>query len=323
MENHPDFSATYNRTIKEKGKNMIIKQTRIRNVDTHLSHIKDGESFYIALSDVGNFTEDLIKIGFTSDLEVGEKILPKSIGNITNFNANGKHNKLTDEPMEEAYYQRLWIWTDWGGYEHSKIVDIPYKRYPREFIKPPSEELSIVETSENEKFLVSDKFQKGEDNETVKHVVNMFLEIFGLCLILDEDLERFQVPEIKKLNWEILPQGEYPWEDVEEHVKESIGRAPEGKKPVIEDRVKTITNHNPNYLAIGKGGFDGYWVFGFEDEEIFILENTNYGNATYIFDDNWETYSQLTKKEILTGDIQKDRIIHREGWHDNINKLFN
>lgn len=301
---------------------MIIEQTRIRSLGSHLNHIADGESFYISITDLEETSEELSSIGFTDDLEVGEKILPNSIGNVTEFNAHGKFIKLTDLPMETAYRQVLWEWKDWHGNSYSRVVDVPYQRYPRKFITPPSEELTIIE-ADGSKYLVSKTFKRGEEEETVIHVINLFLEIFGKCVILNSDFENFKVPEIKRLNWQILPPGEYPWDEVQEHVRDNIQKAPLGNQPVIEDRVRTITSHNPNYIALGRGGFSGYWVFGFPKKKIFILENTTYGNATYVFNKNWEAYSQLSKKEILTGELHSHRIIHREGWNQKINELFN
>ncbi|MBO6794652.1 MAG: hypothetical protein JJ895_12130 [Balneolaceae bacterium] len=301
---------------------MIIEQKRIRSLGSHLNHIADGESFYISITDLEENSKELSSIGFTDDLEVGEKILPNSIGNVTGFNAHGKFIKLTDRPKETAYRQILWKWEDWNGNPYSRVVDVPYKRYPRKFIAPPSEELTIIE-ADGSKYLVSKAFKRGEQEETVKHIINLFLEIFGKCVVLNSDFENFKVPKIKRLNWQILPPGEYPWEEVEDHVRENIQRAPSGNQPVIENRVRTITSHNPNYIAVGRGGFSGYWVFGFPKKGIYILENTTYGNATYVFNENWEAYSHLSKKEILTGEFHSHRIIHKKGWNQQINELFN
>ena len=118
---------------------MIIKKTRIRNLRPHLSILKDGAKFYIGIQispDLGALTS---KIGFTPDLKNGETVLPASLfGPISRFNSNGKRIALKNEPMETAYRQVEWHWKDWGGYDHWKIVDVPYKRYPGKFLKPPS-----------------------------------------------------------------------------------------------------------------------------------------------------------------------------------------
>ncbi len=302
---------------------MRIQQTRIRKVDTHLSYIDNGESFRIALDNIEDHKGQLLKIGFTDNLEPGEQVLPRAIGNISEFNAHGKYEKHTDEPMETAYHQREWHWEDWGGNEHSKIVDVPYKRYPRDFIEPPSEELMIIELDDS-KIVTSETFVKEEDNyEHIKHIINLFLEIFGECVVLNEDYDHYEIPKVKRLNWEILPPGEYPWEEVQDHVRDGIEKAPEGKRPVIVHRIKTITKHDPTYVAVGEAGFEGYWVFGWPDEGIYILENSNYGNATYVFGEDWKKYSELSKRDIINGDLHKHRFIHKEGWPKEIDHLLN
>ena len=53
-----------------------------------------------------------------------------------------------------------------------------------------------------------------------------------------------------------------------------------------------------------------------------MCESIHIDNATYIFDDDWEELSQLTKAEILDNNYQKDRIIHRKNWYKDIKKLF-
>lgn len=300
---------------------MIIQKTRIRNVEKYIKHVADSENFAIGVPVTENNMPIIQKIGFLKDLKDGQQILPKSIGNISNFNAYGKFHKLKDEPMETAYSQREWFWKDWGGHQHSKIVDVPYKRYPREFIQPPSEELRVVSTASNQLIVSRLVVKNSSFYDDIKHIVNLFLEIFGECIILDENLNDIEIPKIEKLNWEVLPPGEYPWDEVKNHVKESVSKAPKGKKPVIEHRLKIITKHNPTYFAVGKGGFDGYWVFGFPEKGIYILENSNYGNATYCFGDNWKQCTQLSKKEILDNELHFDRVVHREGWEKGINDL--
>jgi len=94
------------------------------------------------------------------------------------------------------------------------------------------------------------------------------------------------------------------------------------KQVVIEYRLKAITKFNPEFSAIGRAGFRGYLIFGFPEKNIYALESLFTGNATYIFEKNWEYLSKLTKAEILQENLQKDRIIHREKWDRHINNLL-
>lgn len=302
---------------------MLIKQTKIRKVEIHLSHIETSQSFFIGLENLPAHKDKLTSIGFPDDLPTNTQLLPKVVGNVTRFNTHGKEIKHKDEPLETTYYQREWTWKDWGGYEHSKIVDVPYERYPRSFIEPPSEELKIID-HEGFKLLVSEETTKREKNyDRIKHLINLFLEIFGECIVLNKDYKHLNITKVERLNWEILPPGEYPWDEVKEHVQEGIDDAPKGKQPVIKHRIKTITNYEPTYFGIGVAGFHGYWVFGWPDRNLFILENSNYGNATYIFGEDWKKYSHRSKREIISGDNHKDRLIHRKGWVQEIDQLLN
>jgi hypothetical protein len=38
----------------------------------------------------------------------------------------------------------------------------------------------------------------------------------------------------------------------------------------MTERIKTVTAHNPNFIATGKGGFSDYVVFGFTAANIYV-----------------------------------------------------
>jgi len=301
---------------------MNIKKSRVRNINPYLRLIPENDSFYIGLSNLQEHQDRFIEIGFTEDLRVDEQILPKSVGPVSEYNSEGKYNILKDQEKEEYFQTREWTWEDWGGNTHSKIVYIRRERYPREFVAPPSSELKVAEKN-GSKLIISESLNKNDGGETIKHVINLFLEIFGECDILTNEL----IPPISqntvKLNWKLLPPGEYPWERIQEEVVDIIERQPRGNQPVANYRLETITDHTPNFVAVGNGGFNDYLVFGFPDKDIFILESIRTGNATYVFDQDWEELSQLSKKEILDNELQKERVIHREDWEENINALLN
>ncbi len=45
-----------------------------------------------------------------------------------------------------------------------------------------------------------------------------------------------------------------------------------------------------------------------------LVDHYNLDNATYVFDDDWEAFSQLTKSEIINGGLAKARIVHDRKW---------
>ena len=115
----------------------------------------------------------------------------------------------------------------------SKIVDFPYERYPREFIDPTSVELSIGSLDNSELFVVSPTIKFVDSNESLLlYTINLFLEIFGTAHILTKDLNKINVPITRRLNWTILPEGEYPREEIQPLVKPILDKAKEGNRTV-------------------------------------------------------------------------------------------
>lgn len=301
---------------------MIIQKKHIRNITPYISHIKDGSKIIIGLTNIARFSSALESIGF-KPYEKGQTILPASIGPISNYNAEGKEIVHRDQPMETAYRQTDWHWKEWDGTWHSKIVDVPYQRYPRSFIEPPAVEFSITEDKTGQLLLISPLLKKTKENkEMLTHVVNLFLEIFRECQFFTENLEILIKTPLHRLNWTILPQGEIPWEKLKKEIEPIVKSAPKGNQKVLYYRLETVNALKPDFRAIGNGGFHGYIIHGFTKNSIYILESMHYGNATYVFDEAWEELSQRTKAEILKESLQKARVIHREGWKEKVKNLL-
>lgn len=297
---------------------MKITKRRIQTLGNYLVGLNNNDNFFIALTDLSNINR-LQMVGFTNQLNVGEQILPSVVGRISNFNANGGHTIHRDLPKETVYRQA--DIKDWRGNYHT--VDIPYKRYPRTPIPAPNTELLIVTGANNQKIIRSPQLTKGvtPDREII-HVINLFLELFGECdTVQDNLLPVFNVP-ITRLNWNLLPPGNYPWNVLRNNVQQAIGNIGVNRRHLIERRLELISSHNPNFVAIGNAGFRGYIVFGFPNKNFFILESINRGNATYVFGQNWQQISQLSKEQILNQNLHQNRFVHSAGWDNQINGLF-
>ena len=244
------------------------------------------------------------------------------MGPVSRFNSNGRYNIRRDLPKEEFFVERYWKRRDWQGNETEEIVFVSRDRYHRDLVTPPCEEL-LVDNYNGNSIIVSRAFIKSpESYGEIKHTINLFLEIFGECDLIREDYVPFLYENITHLNWKIFPRGEYPWEAVREIAQERIQRQPIGNRPVIASRLEKITSHTPNFVAVGQGGFYDYIVFGFPAIGVFILESIKSGNATYVFDQNWEELSRMTKAEILNDQLQLDRIFHSPGWEIRINQIL-
>jgi hypothetical protein len=304
---------------------MKINQKRIRNLERHLPATFRDRRINIGLTDIQNHNSKLIGIGFTEDLSVGETVLPSVVGPVTRFNAEGKNIVRRDLPKETVYRQIEWRWTERHGDREVEQTDfryVPYERYPRDFV-PPSIELQIAADSQGNKLLVAGAFVYADANyQAIIHSINICLEIFGECEILTEDLQPIAPLETRRLNWDILPPGKQPWERIKEKIAPIVERAKKGNQGVILRRLEFMSQAIPELVAQGRGGFSGYIVFGFPRKNLYVLESIYYGNATYVFRENWEILSQLTKAEILSDKLHAARIVHQPGWEKEIRRLL-
>lgn len=295
---------------------MIITKTKIRNPELYILGIKQGDSLFVAKKLHGIDDERLKKIGFPETISEGIKILGRGIGPVSRFNINGSFIPLKNLPKETLY--RSACIKDWHGDYH--FVDIPYQRYQRKIIQAPETELLIRKVGE-ELYIVSEKLKYSNENLIqLRHVINLFLEYFGDCEILNENLQvAFHDIPFRRVNWEMLPEGDFPWNRIP---SDGIKQNGVLKKVYQKHTFDTICLYHPANLTIGTGGFRGYIAFHFPDKGIVLLEHMLYGNATYVFNKDWESLSQLTKKEIIDGNLYQNRIIHQNGWENKIHQLL-
>jgi hypothetical protein len=306
---------------------MLIKQKSIRSVDRFLKVLLPSNKVRLVV-EISDGNKALAqKAGFTNSPGTGDTLLPTDVGNITRFNSEGKYKPLKDLPKEERYlYTVEWTWTQWRGRDQTEEVteyrDVFKECYQQQFIAPPSLEITWVENGDSA-FIVSEIFNIGSIKaDLFKHAINLFLELFGECEIRRDDLSTFTPPIVKKIHWEILPPGRYPWDKVQSHVKKMVKEKNSRFSSVILDRQETISRYEPDEVYQGKGGFLSYLAYVFKDKKLVILESVLSGNATYVFDENWEQFSALTKAEILDGAYQRDRLIHSKGWENRLQALL-
>lgn len=297
---------------------MSISKNRIKILSRYLPGLKVGDAVIVACKIEGAIPDRLNDVGFPSPITAGHALVPKSVGPISEFNATGRDITRKDLPKERRHFTVYKSWNDWHGYPHSGFQNRSVMAYPIEHIPGPIEHIHIAE-KDGAKWAVSRSLKyTSADAPDIIHIVNLFLEIFGNCEILDQNISAIALPAIKNLNWRILPKGIYPWEKSKDHFEKVTALLPADKKEVIEDRLKFISGYTPDFIAIGEAGFSGYFVLGFTSRSKYVFESIHFGNATYIFDDSWETVSKLSKSEILKGNVEHTRIIHSHRWKSEI-----
>ena len=304
---------------------MQIKKKFIRSIDRYTSHLSPGDSIRIVVE--ADVAHNLSSIGFSSPPVHGETVLPAVRGNVSKFNAEGKYIIRKDLPKELRYINTVeWTWEQWDGYGRTKTVteerDIYRKCYQREFLPPPSEELTWVR-SDGSPLIISREFSVGNiSKDSFKHLINLFLELFGECEIRRADLSSFTPYKVSKVNWHFLPPGKYPWDRVLSYTRDIVKNRDPRYSKVILGRQHFIMKYQPDEIFVGNGGFRAYMAYVFEEKEIVVLESVLTDNATYIFGKDWEDVAILTKAEVLSGGLHEERIIHSKGWRNRINKLL-
>lgn len=305
---------------------MRIQKKRVLKVKVNLVGVAQGSTVITGYPVDETNGKRLQQIGFTPEAMVGERVLPSVLGPATRYNAEGKAIVHRDKPMETKYREMEWTYNQWHGKDSVEVtdfVDVPYKCYPRTPVPPVGIELMIVEDTKGRKLIVAPSIRYVEAlEESLRVAINVLLELFGACDILDESLSTATNSPFVSLNWTVLPQGEMPWPKLKPLLQDLVDRQKPGNKPVVAHRLEEINKYSPDFVAVGQGGFSGYVVFGFPKKNLFVLECTKYGNATYVFERDWEALSQMTKAEILNNAYQKDRLIHVEKWVDRLRDLL-
>ncbi|MEB2231710.1 hypothetical protein VDS41_09435 [Xanthomonas campestris pv. campestris] len=250
-------------------------------------------------------------LGFGDIPPAGASLVPSADGPATFFNARGKEIIRKDLPMISKSRTINTSWKDWHGQTHHGTQTRSYDTYPREYIAPPGEFLTAVETVGGIA-MATRIIDRTEPEDSIANFLNIYLECFPHFEIVDPTLA---VPvRVQKINWRILPPGAFPFDRAILALEGYLARISESSRETATNRIRTITRHEPDFMAVGLGGFSEYIVFGFTRRRRYVFESPESGNATYIFRNEWEAVSQLTKREILEEQLQETRIIHTSRW---------
>lgn len=279
------------------------------------------EEFRLAIS-VEKFQNSIKSLGFSIPVNEGESLSPPPIGRFTEFNANGRLIIRKDLPKIDKTFTAHSSWEDWHGNPHSGIRVITRKVYPTEQVPPPSEYFTILNSARGPVVASRSLSLSPATADQILHLVNLFLEVFGQFEMLGKDLQPSDRLQIRKLNWKILPPGAYPFERARKELSQFLSGLPDTARPVVEDRIRTITRYEPDLIAVGVGGFTDYVVFGFTKRGMYVLESHRLGNATYALKSDWESVAMLSKKEILDGSLHEARVIHNHGWRAAVGRLI-
>lgn len=306
---------------------MRINKKRIMNVEAYLSAVPAGAEFRL-IADVQSLSEGALeRLGFVLPVLDGTSILPQALGPVSRFNADGRWHIRRDLSKEERYIRTVqWSWKQWTGRgdyeEHTDFRDIHRECYPREFVPPPSLELTYTVNDDRELLTSASLTHDAALADLNKHAINLFLELFGYCEIVTSNLTALNPPNVRYANWRLLPPGEHPWDRIEEHIHRVVRARASSTREVIWDRQTTLRSHAPGEIYLGNGGFDDYLAYIFRDKGLVVLESIRKDNAIYIFGLDWEELSRMTKAQIIANNLHLHRIVHTRGWKDRLRQVL-
>lgn len=297
---------------------------RILRLERHLPKFEEGELARAAINLEENILEALTRFGFVEPFEVGQMVLPSvHLGPAARRNFGGYEIVHRDQPMEEVVRLQSWRRRQYHGRDRIEVEDFiqrTYRRYPRSYMPGHGIEFTIMERPDGTKVIASPAYDPSTEDEALRIAANLLLEGFGEVQFARADLvPPLNVP-VKRLNWDLFPQGHLPWPQVRRQLDRVIERAPPSVRPVIRSRTDAVERYGPDFVGIGRAGFQGYWVFGFTRHRLFVLESRLLDNATYILGTDWETVSQMTKAEVINSGLAIARLIHDRSWYERLDE---
>lgn len=295
---------------------MDITRKRIINPQRYLYALHPGDKFYIA---VPLAEEDYPRLQFYGLLPDSPARIPIPRRAATALNANGKWKVLRDLPKEKRSFEHDYHIVDWHGNDHYGTCWQSRWCYQRELV-PPTELAFIIENG----VLYSPLLLNTDSSFTIiKAAMNIALEMLGRCEVWTAERAP-AVPPVKQTEvpWEILRPGTSLQNDWEAYIDKIVERKPKGQQTVIRQRHEHLWHMAPDFCVLGSQNFWGYVVYGFTALNLYVFECNEVNNATYVFNGDWKSASQLTKTEVLSGHVQEARIYHTEKWYERTGKLI-
>jgi hypothetical protein len=298
-----------------------IVQQRIRTLHPHLLGVPRETVLRPGLTDPGAHRGRLREIGFPEGLEAGQVLLPAVVGPRSRFNADGDERVHRDRPKEFVSRLAWGRWIERHGTDQREIRGVRpwnYERFPRTPIPAPHVELRVRALAGGRLAVVAGVAGGGGD-PLLRHAVNLMLELFGTCDLLHDDALP-PAPAAAPLNWQMYSAEGLP--EVPAPLRPVVGPLPLKDRRVAEYRIARVGELQPDVMAVGRGGFRGYAMFGFADRGRLVLENLYRGNETLVTDRDWRDLSRLGKGELLGDDVGGQRIAHSRGWESRLRQAI-
>lgn len=248
---------------------------------------------------------------------------PPSLGIYARRNLDGWRDKRTDLPKEMrevSAYVPSW---NSGSYHvvSRDILAYPLEHHPARLLTISAIVLEQLVDGALVRVRIDQPLDRGAKSFAADLQFNLRLlrEAVGEAQIYDADLSDDDFARIQRIEWEMLPPGSA--ERVLQRL-ESKGRGDPERLAVAGERLRVLDSLGHDGYIVGTGKFARYFGAKFGDH-IVVLENLEYGNALYVFTENWEQLTQLSRTELIKRrDPAVQRLPHVPGWRGALRKLI-
>lgn len=153
----------------------------------------------------------------------------------------------------------------------------------------------------------------------LKFNIRLLRETVGAATVFPADMSDEEFTNIQTVDWEMLPPGSA--DRILAHLA-THNNVSEERMRVAGERLSTLDRLGHDGFIVGTGRFSNYFGAKF-GQRLVALENLEYGNALYVFEENWEGLSKLSRSELIRRrDPNVHRVPHLPGWQSVIRKLL-
>jgi len=249
-------------------------------------------------------------------------------GKYSDINVNGLEIVRKDLP-KETHYNSIES-PNWGdSYNGTHTVNLPYKKFPREFQPPRELEISMQcnDTGPNlPSYIIAfqvkevlDKTSKNFDGHLFENL-NLLQENVGACGLESAEMPLEEYVKSLHVAWELLPPGT---------LDQALQRLFQGRTPSIEEKNVATERYDfflslkPKSLVFGQSGLRRYFGALLEND-LVVFENIKYGNAIYVLFESWADLSKLSRIDLLSGKFGSDfeRVIHISDWKGTVKEII-
>jgi hypothetical protein len=257
-------------------------------------------------------------------ITTGEPVLlPRTRGLFAARNLDGWVEKRKDLPKEQREISSMAPdWNSNGYHTVSRTIEAwPLQHHSARLNTISATVLEQLRDGALVKFRVDQPLSRESDSFAIdlKFNIRFLKEAVGAANVFDADLSDEEFAKIQTVDWEMLPAGS--GDRVLAQLATRRGVSAERVR-VAGERLRTIERLGHDGFIVGTGRFSNYFGAKF-GQRLVALENLEYGNALYVFEENWEQLSKLSRSELVhRRDPQVHRIPHVSGWQSVIRKLL-